>query len=62
MQFSPRDRPENDSVTTRDSSEFTFRRAIDSVMHEFGDDPVERTKDMVSVDITRLDSVDGIAV
>ncbi|KAE9404974.1 hypothetical protein BT96DRAFT_955426 [Gymnopus androsaceus JB14] len=38
-------------------AEFTFRRAIDSVMHEFGDDPVERTKDMVT-----LDSVEEIAV
>ncbi|KAJ3814363.1 hypothetical protein F5876DRAFT_73038 [Lentinula aff. lateritia] len=39
------------------TTESTFRRVIDSVMNEFGDDPVARTKDML--DITELEASDG---
>ncbi|KAJ3899738.1 hypothetical protein F5879DRAFT_1012212 [Lentinula edodes] len=37
-------------------TESTFRRVIDSVMNEFGDDPVARTKDML--DITAVEASD----
>ncbi|KAJ3894526.1 hypothetical protein GG344DRAFT_62875 [Lentinula edodes] len=41
-------------------TESTFRRVIDSVMNEFGDDPVERTKDML--DMAEVEASDGSPV
>ncbi|KAJ4465648.1 hypothetical protein C8J55DRAFT_566122 [Lentinula edodes] len=45
---------ENGEGTTTES---TFRRVIDSVMNEFGDDPVARTNDML--DTTEVEASDG---